>query len=206
MKLIISLMLLVCSMSTWARDLHYIWKKDYNKDFEHGYFEKGKPENLNLPLFSASFDNQTIAYDNQSMNMADVFEKIVSDTREEMFVVACYEKNDTIRLQISGISPYNLYKFFENHIAGVYIVPGGKEIPFFLLSTPFDPMAQVMGMFKRDTETISIRWENEETPKDVILRGTDDFMTICIYYYNAKQWHPISILINGRVVTGPWEG
>ncbi len=176
----------VCSMlSISAGDLRYPWHEWYNERYE-----KGQPKDLELPLFSSSFDNQTI-------NFKDVFAQLAANKNEEMYIVACYEKRDTIFLQIAGISPLRLYEIFENHIAGVYIEHGSRKVPFFIISTQFDPQARVMKMFIRENETVTICWDYKAHKREFTFYGFDS-VTSFIYYYKDKQWHPKLLLYNSK--------
>lgn len=184
MRLMLSILLFICSMlSISARDLQI--------EIPHSYYSTDTlaPENIDLPIY-----NINISHDS-GLNIIGILELLANNQREKMYIVACYEKNDTIRLQIEGFH-LSLYSYIKDHIAGVHIVKGWREIPFFFLSTPFDPRAHAMGMFSRGSEMATIKWLRKKLPESVLL-AVDSYVTSFIYYYEDKQWHPKSLIYNG---------
>lgn len=184
MRLMLSILLFICSMlSISARDLQIEIPQYYYST------DTLTPENIDLPLYNINISN------NSGINIIHIFELLANNQREKMYVLACYEKNDTIHLQIEGIN-LSTYNYIKDHIVGVHIVKGWREIPFFFLSTPFDPQAHAMGLFSRGSEMASIKWLREKLPESV-LRAVDSYFTSFIYYYEDKQWHPKFLFYNG---------
>lgn len=179
-------MLLACSMSTWARDLQIEIPQYHSVDTL-------TPENMDLPIYNTCLSNHG------GFHINGVFELLALNPRHEMYAVFCFEKADTIFLRITGVGLNTFDRYIKGHVAGVHILEGWRKIPFFLLSTPFDPQAQAMGMFSRSDEMATIKWVRTKVPDDVYMAIDGDF-TSFTYYYEDKRWHAKSLFFNGTNV------
>lgn len=190
MKLLIPILLSLLSFPINARVFNLALP-----DYYYGYFDVNIPMDLDVPLFKT-------AYGPEGFNLHSIMRFLAGNKDQEMYYMACYEKNDTVFLKIEPILVSQLYKV-ENQIAGVLFAKGWKETPFFILSTNFDLHARAMGLVERQNEMVTIKWDVAELPPGAEMWVPCRAYTSFVYYYSDNKWHPKTLLYNNTDLMSP---
>lgn len=116
----------------------------------------------------------------------DDFKQLDQNPHYSMFLVGCFERNDSIMLYIGRTMEEEIPKYGDQ-VVGVAFMEGSSK-PFFLAMSDFDPQAYLFGLFKRTNETATLKYRiTPDEDADSVYWAT---YPVFLFLYSQGQWMP----------------